>query len=77
MSDEHKPLRQMIWERFISKSVDWLVVAAIGGLVIVIFEPVKARAMAIWNTPDALHQLVVELCPKVGDGVIRRRFEVA
>ncbi|TYB83979.1 hypothetical protein [Oceaniovalibus sp. ACAM 378] len=61
MSEEHKPLRQMIWERFISKSVDWLVVAAIGGLVIMVFDPVKERAMAIWNTPDALHQLVVRV----------------
>ncbi len=61
MSDEQKPLRQMIWERFISKSVDWLVVAAIGGLVIMIFDPVKERAMAIWNTPDSLHQLVVRV----------------
>ncbi|WP_108482249.1 hypothetical protein [Oceaniglobus ichthyenteri] len=61
MSDDQRPLRQMIWERFISKSVDWLVVAAIGGAVIMVFDPVKERAMAIWNTPDSLHQLVVRV----------------
>jgi hypothetical protein len=77
MSDEHKPLRQMIWERFISKSVDWLVVAAIGGLVIVIFRTGVGIPNHVASSLSNKIRHCLELCPKVGDGVIRRRFEVA
>jgi hypothetical protein len=50
-----------------------LLAVAGGALRLVLQWQMKAR----WGLSLALPQTLAELCPKVGDGVIRRHFEVA
>lgn len=57
MSDDNKSILRMVWERFVSKTVDWAAVGVLGTLMIVMFDPVKERALAIWNTPEALERI--------------------
>ncbi|MBT9385465.1 hypothetical protein KM176_16445 [Pseudooceanicola sp. CBS1P-1] len=51
------PRRTWFLERLWTKAMDWLLLAVFGAIVAVVFEPVRDRAVAIWDSPQALGQI--------------------
>ncbi|APZ53150.1 hypothetical protein Ga0080574_TMP2816 [Salipiger abyssi] len=44
-------------QRFVTKFADWVIIGVIGFLAVAFVEPVRERALAIWNTPTSMTQI--------------------
>jgi hypothetical protein len=63
MTDTPPSLWAMVRERIKTKAIDWAVLGSAGLIVMLVFDPVRDKAAAIWNGPEdtkmALTQVTV------------------
>lgn len=54
---KYVPPKKWIGQRLITKFADWVILGLLGFFAVAFVEPIRARAVAIWNTPTAMGEI--------------------